>query len=362
MRVRTSPGATVIIMENRTIILNSDESTEFELGAASLGKLADILSRWAKWTSFERAAGELQTSMSVEAVRAEATLLDLVNKGIIELADDSDREMPFEDQGTWNGYNWLDAYRYHRHLRSLPKIDYSTRDGFEQDVSAMRDIVASEDQPEPYLCRAGIDSVALCARLGGTTFDGPILDTVTHVPESQDEQLSPASFEWLVQICFGQTGVRRLPVTGTHVVKTSPSGGSRHPTEIYPIVLPGEYLDAGLYHYNVKGHRLDTLMVGDLSDFVRNEIIALRGRPGFRPRVVFVLASVAERSMYRYRQAHSYRVLFQDVGHVLQTFAYAGSALGRCTYRGYTLHVSPVAKLLGINMFEQIPLAFGVLG
>jgi SagB-type dehydrogenase family enzyme len=46
--------------------------------------------------------------------------------------------------------------------------------------------------------------------------------------------------------------------------RTYPSAGARFPLEIYPIVLKGgDGLDAGIYHYNVKGHFLERLAKDD---------------------------------------------------------------------------------------------------
>ncbi|MFJ8567020.1 SagB/ThcOx family dehydrogenase [Streptomyces sp. NPDC093514] len=361
MDIRSSPAISVIAAGDRVVIWNSDDRAEFSVPDDEIGPVASVLADCAKWQPLSTASAHVADVLGVSARRAEDTLLDLAQRGFFQTRTPDENVRPFDEPETWTSYGWRDAYLYHRHIRSLPTPEYSTRAGFEQDVEEMRAIVAEEAQPSAYLDRAALRSVELDRPPAGAPRPGVLSDTVT-TEAPLAGRIEPADLEWLMHLSFGKTGTRRLPVTGDHIVKTSPSGGSRHPTEVYPVVLPGTHLEPGVYHYNVREHRLDLLRAGDLTDFVRRHVIILRNRPNFRPRIAFILASVVDRSMYRYRESRSYRVLYQDAGHLLQTFAYAGSSLGRSTYRGYTMHTTEVANLLGIDELEQVPLAYGVLG
>ncbi|MFF7898252.1 SagB/ThcOx family dehydrogenase [Streptomyces sp. NPDC007920] len=361
MDIRTSPSVSVVAAEDRVMVWNSDERAEFAVPADDLGMIATVLADCADWRLLDTAVAHTSDALGMAPERVEQTLLDLATRGIFQTRPSKEGEPSFDHPERWSAYGWRDAYLYHRHIRSLPVPEYATKAGFEQDVEEMRAIAAEEPQPSAYLDRSALRRVQLRRPEPDTARAGVLSDTLT-TEAHQEGPPEPADLEWLIRLSFGQTGTRRLPVTGDHIVKTSPSGGSRHPTEVYPVVLPGTHLEPGVYHYNVRDHRLDLLRRGDLTEFVRRNVIILRNRPNFQPRIAFILTSVVERSMYRYRESRSYRVLYQDAGHLLQTFAYAGSALGRSTYRGYTMRTAEVADLLGVDELEQMPLAYGVLG
>jgi SagB-type dehydrogenase family enzyme len=100
-----------------------------------------------------------------------------------------------------------------------------------------------------------------------------------------------------------------------YMKRTSPSGGCRHPSELYVLALDVPGLDRGAYHVSVGERRLGH--VGDLdpTDVLREKL------PGaFRlvapPRAIFVVSTVFERNMYRYREPRTLRTVFYDAGHI----------------------------------------------
>ena len=85
-------------------------------------------------------------------------------------------------------------------------------------------------------------------------------------------------------------------------------------------------------------------------------------RLAFRPAVVVVLTSRPERSMYRYRESRSYRVLHLDTGHLLFNAAMVAGALGWPSYRAYSPAehaVEPVLAIDGITEFTIGTIAVG---
>jgi hypothetical protein len=59
-------------------------------------------------------------------------------------------------------------------------------------------------------------------------------------------------------------GVDRMDAESQTVFRTSPSGGGRHPTEVYPCVRNVSGLEPGLYHYDGMAHEL--AWIGDPPD------------------------------------------------------------------------------------------------
>jgi SagB-type dehydrogenase family enzyme len=93
--------------------------------------------------------------------------------------------------------------------------------------------------------------------------------------------------------------------------KTIPSGGGRHPTEVFVAVIDQKFgLREGLYHYNVQFNSLDLLAEISLPD-----LNAVADLPADTEAVLF-FASFSERAMWRYRDPRSWRAFVIDVGHI----------------------------------------------
>lgn len=120
----------------------------------------------------------------------------------------------------------------------------------------------------------------------------------------------------LSAIVSGSFGVRRHqapyydPVSGYHQVelvkKSIPSGGSRHPTELFLEVYSSPILSTGIWHFNTR----------------RNALHRLHERIQFTPPasgadwiIGVCIASVVRRAMFRYRDPRSFRAVLVDVGH-----------------------------------------------
>src|SRR4029079_8914998 len=58
---------------------------------------------------------------------------------------------------------------------------------------------------------------------------------------------------------WGVTGRIEAPPFGRLFHKTSPSGGARHPGEVYLLAMRVEGLAQGLYHYDCLHHRLNRI-------------------------------------------------------------------------------------------------------
>jgi hypothetical protein len=68
----------------------------------------------------------------------------------------------------------------------------------------------------------------------------------------------------LLHYTWGAMGTIESPNFGPLLHKTSPSGGARHPGEVYVAALRVEGLAPGLYHYNIRDHSLELLKKGPM--------------------------------------------------------------------------------------------------
>ena len=152
------------------------------------------------------------------------------------------------------------------------------------------------------------------------------------------QAISLHDFSTVMLWTWGQTQTITDPGIGQYILKTSPSGGARHPMEVYPVVLRVEGVEPGIYHYSVKCHALE--YIG--SAIAEDRLVYLCGNQEWirDAAVVFFMTAMVARSMWKYKQSHAYRVLLLDAGHVGQTFHLSLHAAWTCSfhYSSHTRH------------------------
>jgi SagB-type dehydrogenase family enzyme len=160
-------------------------------------------------------------------------------------------------------------------------------------------------------------------------------------------------------LTFGVQSWIDLRGMGRVALKTSPSGGSRHPIEAYVLALRVQGLDRGLYHYNAGNHRLELLHKGANSARASRY---LNGQWWFgRAAAVVLMTAVFARTQWKYPASRAYRVVLIDAGHVCQTFCLVATWLGLAPFSSMALADTTIEKDLGIDgVTESIIYAAGV--
>ncbi|PWT78025.1 MAG: hypothetical protein C5B58_15855 [Acidobacteria bacterium] len=159
---------------------------------------------------------------------------------------------------------------------------------------------------------------------------------------------------------WGRTNYIQHKELGPYLLKTSPSGGARHPIEVYPVVLNVEGINSGIYHYSVRHHALSLLRAGDFRELSR-EMLAKQAWAGDGA-AVFLMTAVLERSMWKYRHDHAYRVLLLDAGHLGQTLHLVCTRLGVAAATSSAKNDRLVEKMLEIDGVSEISLYAAAVG
>jgi len=135
--------------------------------------------------------------------------------------------------------------------------------------------------------------------------------------------------------------------TGDVPLKTSPSGGARHPIECYVCVRKVTGIRPGLYHYAADRHALEKIRGGDLQDRLR----VWMPHSGYFARAAFVIVftAVFERQLWRYPYARAYRAALAEAGHVCQTFCLTATWLGLAPFCLMGLADDEIERDLGID-------------
>lgn len=264
------------------------------------------------------------------------------------------------DINEWTTGGWTDALRHYLHTNFLPKLDYGTADGWREDFCTMRQKV--NDDPPPQMAKR-YEKSPFRVHLKPEQLLAPLHFTFKNSPQgARQRQTGMSELATLLVHVFGVSGHKTLAVTGRHLRKTSPSGGSRHPTEAYAVVFDIDGLEPGIYHFCAENHELELLSKGDMRTAYQESVLGLNRRLHFSPRVAIVLTSIVERSMHRYRDSRSYRVLHFDVGHLLMSSQLVARALCIPYLSAYSIADGAAEKLLCVDGLMETAMTQILLG
>lgn len=155
----------------------------------------------------------------------------------------------------------------------------------------------------------------------------------------------------LLQTTWGVQGYVQTNVFGKLPYKTSPSGGARHPIEVYLVALRVKGLNRGIYHYQAKDNHL-TKIPGKVSARMASAYCA--DQPYFgEAAALFIMTAVFARTMWKYGRARAYRVVLLETGHLGQTFCLTATRLGLAPFSTAALKDSVIEKDLGIDGISE---------
>ncbi|HET7619140.1 MAG TPA: SagB family peptide dehydrogenase [Vicinamibacterales bacterium] len=150
-----------------------------------------------------------------------------------------------------------------------------------------------------------------------------------------------------------------VPGHGEVALKTSPSGGARHPVELYVLAWKIDGLAAGLYHYAPDRHALEVV----------NPRVGGERVPAYLPQseyfadacALVLFSAVYERDLWRYGYSRAYRAPLVEAGHLCQTFCLLATAHRLAPFSIMGLADSEIEKDLGVDgVTESVLYAAGV--
>ncbi len=168
---------------------------------------------------------------------------------------------------------------------------------------------------------------------------------------------SPMSAEHLATLLhyvFGCHGYTKLTKGVPLLRKTSPSGGSLHPVEVYPLVLNVDGIATGLYHYRLRDHSLTRIRLVERWE-AESLAVGIAAGQAFASsaHVLLLLTARFNRNFWKYRRnVKTHSVILEDIGHLSQTFYLVCSDLNL----GSFLIASDayfVEELLGLDGIEE---------
>ncbi len=300
------------------------------LSPAEMAVLAQVPAH--RWTSREKLAAD--TGAAAE------TLDELAGKGLLVsnsedpvLASLRQRDQSFSDN-QWHPHVAL----YHAGIKhptgleradlgllEMEKITESSPAGFEE-------LVARHGKPPEVFHEVRGDGTSIA--LPRVERQGNLYEALarrrTVRAFDRDQPMRAEDIATLLYYVFGCHGTAELSENVTVQRRTSPSGGSLHPAEVYPLVLNAEGVDPGLYHYNARRHslsRLSTMERSQAEDLATR--LACGQTWGAEAHVLLLVSLRFSRNFWKYREnVKTHSIMLLDGGHLSQTFYLVCADLG----------------------------------
>lgn len=162
----------------------------------------------------------------------------------------------------------------------------------------------------------------------------------------------------LLDYSFGCHGFARVDDRITLLKKTSPSGGSLHAIEAYPLVLDVDGVAPGLYHYRADRHALECVSALGREEAAKVLLEVTAGQTYLSSaKVLFVMSARFGRSFWKYKDPRAYAVLLMDAAHLSQTLYLLSAELGLGAFVSAAVNAANIEERLGLDTFDQGVLA-----
>jgi SagB-type dehydrogenase family enzyme len=277
---------------------------------ASAPILVTVLNFFDRWKRSKQIQG-LLSGYSPTSVRN--TVRQLLDHTLLIEKDSAqaNREAGLELWNVWE----LEARFFHFGTKHAFRLGAPLPD----ETKFARALLRKGPQPEPFKGYSRAAQIALPSPIPSLNSEFPrVLLGRRTVRQFGRGRISLDHLSVLLWLTWGVTGRLPWPGLGKLLLKTSPSGGARHPIEAYCWALGVAGLPRGIYHYRGDGHYLERLHNGAQSD----RVVELCARQEWVRdcAVLFVMTGVLPRVMWRYRFSRAYRTVLLEAGHFCQTF------------------------------------------
>jgi SagB-type dehydrogenase family enzyme len=311
-----------------------------------------ILHRLADWTT----AADLAPALSVDEATLEQAMERLAGMGLVVTcppgpaeAQQPDRQQPERPQSEATSWNLID----------LAMQRQSSRGGYDPATPRPGSPPPAFKPPPPRatpieLSRSGLD---------GTMTLRHALDARRSLRSYADADLSLDDLQRFLYAAARVIGTEPDPVLGEQSYRPSPSGGGRHPLELYPVCNAVTGLDPGAYHYDPRAHALSLVCPADAAQAEMNAHArrATGDVLNRDPPVIIVVTAVFQRTMWKYTNI-ALALILKDVGALYQTMYLVATGLGLapCALGGWAEDDN--ARWLGLDPLVESQVGGFLLG
>jgi SagB-type dehydrogenase family enzyme len=195
----------------------------------------------------------------------------------------------------------------------------SSREGTNRGAIGATYRFGDEVCPEPAIARGVSSRLSVSLQIPQLLPDHSIVDVLSN--RRTRYECGPMPLEVLSAFLFHTCRVTQTLKNGTDtlVTKLYPSGGSRHPLEVYALAFRCPGLGPGLYHYESNDHRLSLVQSWntELEAFLIDAVQATGCLKEY-PSVLFLISARFARTAFKY-EGIAYRLILIELGALFQT-------------------------------------------
>ena len=340
-RVRRSPHL-VLYWRGETLVVRNYATGRSAAANALICRVLDFCAEWRTLAAIGREVGDERSPLLAKLVAA------LVARSFLHRSDRplDPRERAMQTLGAWNP----EAGFFHtatREVRFWPQREATRRARAQARLNPMPAVVKRyRGRPRTALPVTEMDGAFAGVARGRRTWR-----------RFSREAVSLGELSWILGLSAGvqqwvRVGGRDIPL------KTSPSGGARHPVETYVVARRVSGLRPGVYHYDAGRHGLEYLRRVPTLSRIR-AYMPTSDYFAAAPVLVFFTA-VLERQLWRYPYSRAYRAALIEVGHVAQTLCLAATALQLAPFSVMGLADAVIEQDLGVDgIMEPVLYAAG---
>jgi SagB-type dehydrogenase family enzyme len=257
------------------------------------------------------------------------------------------------ERPTWS--NWGPSLNFYLGSRTREDERYLTGDELEAVLTSHAKRARQPSSYKDYPTRPFISLGDPAEYVDDERARDPFLRVLLHRRTSRafrEASLTRDHLSKLLYYTWGSTGSSRNALgEDVFLKKTSPSGGSLHSAEVYPILMNVEGVASGVYHYSVRRNGLELLSEEDPRPWIGH---ACGGQNWIGDSAaVFLTTSVLYRMAWKYQSSRALRVVLHDIGHLSQTFSLVATWLGLGAFTTGALRDEVFEKKIGLDFLEE---------
>jgi SagB-type dehydrogenase family enzyme len=313
-------------------IVNYLTRREFSTSPATLEVIGFFLTPRTIQDAFSRLRSHSRESVA-------RAILQLIDAQLLLEYDSVERERDELVASSWAP--WLPEGGFHFMTKDTPYVpgDWPLEE-------KLKTLPAAPAPPKFKRIRGAASVRLRTVEVPGDTFFEALHARRTH-REFGKGKVSLENVSQLLQTTWGVQGYFNTKAFGCLPYKTSPSGGARHPGEVYLMALRVAGLERGIYHYQAKDNRLARLP-GKATPRMASAYCA--DQPYFTgAAALFIMTAVFARTMWKYGRARAYRVVLLETGHLCQTFCLTATRLGLAPFCTAALKDTLIERDLGLD-------------
>lgn len=334
----------IVEMDENTITISNSVTKENKVFTK---EFEPILNRFMYWTNIIDLIKNNEASNNDESYLNQIvdTVDDLCKLGVLISRKNDLRGEQLDPPG--NG--WKTAMRFILETRTKRETVYAIPDEFYEALAQKSTI---SRQPSAFYERVDAPFLEL---------PDPLLPSKTEISDSftkimldrrtarrfSDHPISESELSKLLYYSWGMTANVENPLGDFFIRKTSPSGGSLHPIEVYPIILNVENIPVGCYHYSVRKHGLEELSLDNPVDWIieacgDQEWVAEAG-------VIFLCTAFLPRTAWKYDYSRVSRAVISEIGYTGQSAFLTATWLKLGAFTTAALRDEIFEEMLGLD-------------